>query len=326
LWSPVEERRSADPICITTCRSRSSSQRRYGDQLLHAMRMRHKNGEQQKMDGEHGTTCHSLDEIDHRSRCSVAQHRAHFTGDGDVGQGKGLTPWRGQERRLCGRCVSHPPPFPPYSALYGRLHHQTNTTSPYLGPALPSSLFPLGPLPQPLSRRGVLLVEGTADAGGAGRFDELCSPPLRQRLPERGAQKPGLRQSRVPQHDCVALSIAVLALCDTCPSRACALRLREVEPGECTVQDDVRQLLGMPKPEMAAQAADTSLEKAFGMDNKSGKKMSSRSEGKTYETLEEGSGFRMSRKLVLTSALFLLAAGGVVMIYEEFGVSNNNPP
>ena len=137
MWSPVEERRSADPICITTCRSRSSSQRRYGDQLLHAMRMRHKNGEQQKMDGEHGTTCHSLDEIDHRSRCSVAQHRAHFTGDGDVGQGKGLTPWRGQERRLCGRCVSHPPPFPPYSALYGRLHHQTNTTSPYLGPALP---------------------------------------------------------------------------------------------------------------------------------------------------------------------------------------------
>jgi len=102
--------------------------------------------------------------------------------------------------------------------------------------------------------------------------------------------------------------------------------LRKVEPGECTVQDDVRQLLGMPKPEMAAQAADTSLEKAFGMDNKSGRKMSSRSEGKTYETLEEGSGFRMSRKLVLTSALFLLAAGGVVMIYEEFWVSNNNPP
>jgi hypothetical protein len=89
------------------------------------------------------------------------------------------------------------------------------------------------------------------------------------------------------------------------------------------VQDDVRQLLGMPKPEMAAQAADTSLEKAFGMDGKSGRKMSSRSEGKTYETLEEGSGFRMSRKLVMTLALFLLAAGGVVMIYEEFGVSND---
>ena len=66
--------------------------------------------------------------------------------------------------------------------------YTTNTTSSYLGPALPSSLFPLGPLPQPLSRRGVVLVEGTADAGGAGRFDVLCIPPLRQRLPERGAQ------------------------------------------------------------------------------------------------------------------------------------------
>lgn len=103
---------------------------------------------------------------------------------------------------------------------------------------------------------------------------------------------------------------------------------REIDRGGCTAQDDVRQLLGMPKPESAALAADTSLEKAFGMDKASGKpsrKMSSRSEGKTYETLEEGSGFRVSRKLVLTSALFLLAAGGVVMIYQEFGVSNNPP-